>query len=79
MRNLVKLSFIAFVLLAISCSNDFPPAPEMKFCMLEKEDEKCYYSIHEFPEKDCETVGGTIVSETEGKENPSICKVKGTD
>jgi len=80
MRNMVKLGFIAFVLFLLSsCSNNFPPAPEMKFCMLEKENKdgetvKCYYSIHVFPEKDCGKVGGTIVSETEGEEIPDVCK-----
>ncbi|MCL1956074.1 MAG: hypothetical protein FWF63_02005 [Fibromonadales bacterium] len=63
MRNMVKLSFIASVLLLISCSSDFPPAPEFKFCVLNG----CYYSVHKLPEKDCETVGGRIIFEPEGE------------
>ena len=70
---MVKLGFIAFVFSFISCSNDFPPAPEMKFCMLE--DGVTCKSLHVFPEKDCETVGGRIVSETENEEIPDVCKM----
>jgi len=59
MRNMVKLGFIATVLLLISCSNDFPPAPVMKFCKLN--DGTCK-SVHVFPERDCDAVGGEIVN-----------------
>jgi hypothetical protein len=55
---MVKLGFAATVLSLISCSNDFPPAPEMKFCKFEG---KCT-SIHLFTEKDCNAVGGEIVN-----------------
>jgi len=71
MRNMVKLGFIAFVLSLISCSSNFPAAPEMKFCMLE--DGTCK-NIYDFPKKDCETVGGKIIPETEGEDIPSTCK-----
>jgi len=68
---MVKFGFIAFALSLISCSNDFPPVPEMKFCLLGN---GTCESIHVFPKKDCETVGGTIVPETEDEEIPDICK-----
>jgi len=71
MRNMVKLSFVAFVLLLISCSNDFPSAPEMKFCMLENG--KCE-SIHVISKKECEMVGGKIIPETEEEDIPDACK-----
>jgi hypothetical protein len=54
---MVKLGFIIAAIFFISCSNDFPPAPEMKFCKLEKMCE----SVHVFSKSDCETVGGEIV------------------
>ncbi|GBU23679.1 hypothetical protein R83H12_00295 [Fibrobacteria bacterium R8-3-H12] len=66
MRNMVKFSFIASVLLLISCSSDFPPVPEMKFCKLNNG--KCE-SIHIFSESNCkaaiEIVGGCIVNSKE--------------
>jgi len=68
---MVKFGFIASVLLLISCSSDFPPAPEMKFCMLE--DGVTCKSVHVFPKKDCETVGGRIIPENEGDEIPDAC------
>jgi len=55
---MVKFGFIASVLLLISCSSDFPAAPEFKFCRLPSG--KCE-SIHVFSKNDCETVGGEIV------------------
>jgi len=72
MRSVLILAI--FVLLLISCSNDFPPVPKMKFCMLE--DGTCK-SIHVFPEKDCEAVDGAkIIPETEDEEIPEACKKK---
>ena len=55
MYNMVKLSFIAFVLLLISCSNDFPPAPEFKFCKFKLDDDTkaTCKSIYVIPESDC--------------------------
>jgi hypothetical protein len=55
---MVKFGFIATVLSLISCGNDFPDAPELKFCKLA--DGTCK-SVHVFPKDDCETVGGEIV------------------
>ena len=77
MYNMVKLGFIAFVFLLISCSSDFPAAPEFKFCKLPSgvtfEKNKCP-SIHVFSESDyCEKVGGKIV------ETLDDCKETETD
>jgi len=59
---MVKFSIIiATFFLVISCSDDFPPAPELKFCKLE---ELCE-SIHKFSESDCAEVGGIIVDSCE--------------
>lgn len=62
MRIMVKLSFILAIFLFISCSDNFPDAPEFKFCKFEDASgaEQCK-SIHEFPEKDCTAVGGEVV------------------
>jgi len=67
---MVKLSFIAFVLLLISCSNDFPPAPAIEFCKFTLDGETKCESIHVFPKSDCETIGGEIVNtcKEEGEE-----------
>ncbi len=63
MRIMVKLSFIAFVLLLISCSSDFPAAPEFKFCRLPNGE--CP-SVHIFSKSDyCEEIGGEIVDTCE--------------
>jgi len=65
MRNMVKFGFIASVLLLISCSSDFPPAPEMEFCkfILDDEDETTVCkSIHVFSKSDCVNVNGEIVN-----------------
>jgi hypothetical protein len=59
MRSVLILAI--FVLSLISCSNDFPPAPEMKFCKLEKMCE----SVHIFSKDDCDKVGGEIVDTCE--------------
>jgi len=60
---MVKFSFIAFVLfLLISCSNDFPPAPAMEFCKFTMGGETKCESIHIFPKRDCEKIGGEIVT-----------------
>jgi len=58
---MVKIGFVAFVLLLISCS-DFPEAPKFEFCKLP--DGQCK-SVHIFPEQDCNIVGGKIVSTCE--------------
>ena len=70
MRNMVKFGFIAVALLLVSCGDDFPNAPEMKYCKFEnsgsgKTDCK---SVHIFSEKDCAAVDGEIV-ETCKEEN----------
>ena len=63
MRNMVKLSFIASVLLLISCSSDFPAAPEFKFCKLPNGECK---SVHVFSKIDyCEEMSGEIVDTCE--------------
>jgi hypothetical protein len=59
---MVKLGFIATVLSLISCSSDFPPAPEFEFCRLS--DGKCM-SVHVFSKSDCDAVGGEIVNTCE--------------
>jgi len=59
MRNMVKFGFIAAVLSLISCSNDFPPAPEFAFCKLP--DESCE-PVQHITRSDCETLGGEIVN-----------------
>jgi len=57
MRSVLILAVL--VLLLISCSSDFPPAPEFKFCKLPSGECK---SIHVFSKSDyCEEVGGEIV------------------
>jgi len=58
MRNMVKFGFIAVLLSLISCSNDFPAAPEFEFCKLS--DGTCE-SVHIFPKSDCNAVGGEVV------------------
>jgi len=69
MRNMVKLGFIASVLLLICCSNDFPPAPEMKFCKftLENNETLCK-SIHLVSKSDCDEFHGEIVTTCEEPE-----------
>jgi len=62
MRNMVKLGFIAALISLLSCSNDFPAAPEFEFCKLP--DGQCK-SVHVFPKVDCDTVGGEIVNTCE--------------
>jgi len=61
MYNMVKLGFIASVLLLISCSSDFPAAPEFKFCKFKLGNTIECKSVHDFPKSDCEAVGGEIV------------------
>jgi len=73
---MVKLGFIAFALSLISCSNDFPPAPEMKFCKLS--DVRCE-SVHVISESDCKAVNGEVVPDTVGGDIPSICEKWKTD
>jgi len=62
MRIMVKLGFIVSVLLLVSCSNDFPPAPAMEFCKFTLDGETKCESIHVFSKSDCETFGGEIVN-----------------
>ncbi|MCL2281992.1 MAG: hypothetical protein FWC26_01580 [Fibromonadales bacterium] len=64
MRNVVKIGFIAFALLFISCSGDFPDSPPAyEFCKYEnaKGQSQCK-SIHELPARsDCSGMMGSIV------------------
>ncbi|MDR1830411.1 MAG: hypothetical protein LBQ76_06545 [Candidatus Fibromonas sp.] len=73
MHNMVKFGIIvASLFLVISCSDDFPSAPEFKFCKFE---ERCE-SIHKISKGDCNEIGGTIVdtceepSSSSGSEEP---------
>ncbi len=59
---MVKLGFIAAVLLFISCSSGFPLAPEMEFCKFELDNETKCESVHIFPKSDCDAIGGEIVN-----------------
>lgn len=61
MQFVVKLGFFASVLLLISCSSGFPPAPEMEFCRFELDNKTECRSVHIFPKSDCDAVGGEIV------------------
>jgi len=61
MRSVLILAM--FVLLLISCSSDFPAAPEFEFCKLA--DGQCI-SVHVFSKSDyCKEVGGEIVNTCE--------------
>jgi len=59
MRNMVKFGFIAAVLSLLSCSNNFPDAPEFLFCKFTAPngEQKCE-SIHIVSERDCDKLGG---------------------
>jgi len=62
MRNMVKFGFIAAMLSLLSCSNNFPDAPEFLFCKFTapNDEPKCE-SIHVVTARDCDAFNGEIV------------------
>jgi hypothetical protein len=71
MRSILIVLALFALFLVISCSDEFPSAPEFKFCKFEKQCE----SIHKIPLDDCNEIGGTIVDtceEPSGGEDPLL-------